>query len=211
MKDKVIALLKVLFPGVNLSKTRLDKIADTVVSKITTEDEIADKLNEYNDLMPFSDIAKSDDRQRAADAKKAKDDADAKAKADADAAAAASQGDDQDEMPKWFKGYADKLNKLDAQLAGEKGKSTINELKAAAKAKGIPEALAAKFQIGEGYEQDAALATLEAEWTELKQAAINGEVSDGKIIIGDQAPTATQKAAIKTGMEEAVKGLIETV
>lgn len=213
MKDKVIALLKVLYPGVNLSKTRLDKIADSVVAKITTEDEITDKLNEYNDLMPFADIAKSDDRQRAADAKRVKDEADAKAKADADAAAAAGQGDDQDEMPKWMKGVMSKIDSLESKLAGEQGKSTINDLVAAAKLKGIPGSLAAEYQIGEGYDQETALTALETKWTELKQIAVNGEVKDGKVIIGDATPAGTPaaKAAIKSGMEEAVKGLIETV
>lgn len=211
MKDKVIALLKVLFPGVNLSKTRLDKIADYVATKVTTEDEIEEKLKDYNDFMPFADIAKNDDRQRATDAKKAKDDADAKKKAEE--AGETIEEDDQEGMPKWFKGYAEKLNKLDAQLAGEKGKSTINELKAAAKAKGIPEAIAAKYVIGENYDQETALTALETEWTELKQIAVNGEVKDGKVILGDITPSGTPaaKAAIKSSMEDAVKGLVETV
>jgi len=212
MKDKVKARLRALFPGVNLSKTRLDKIADSVASKITTEDEIDDKLNDFNDIMPFTDIAKGDDRQRAIDAKKAQDEADAKAKADAEGGDD-SKEDGQDKMPAWFKGYAEKLNKLDAQLAGEKGKSTINDLKAAAKAKGIPEAFAAKYQIGDDYDQETALAALETEWTELKQIAVNGEVKDGKVIIGDATPSGTPaaKAAIAKQMEEAAKGLIETV
>jgi len=211
MKDKVKARLRALFPGVNLSKTRLDKIADSVTSKITTEDEIDDKLNDFNDFMPFSDIAKGDDRQRAIDAKKVTDD---EAEAERLRLAGKTKEDDQDEeMPKWFKGYATKLDLLDKQLAGEKGKSTINDLKAAAKLKGIPEGLAAKYVIGEDYDQETALAALETEWTEFKQIAVNGEVKDGKVIIGEAVVTGTPaaKAAIKTGMEEAVKGLVETV
>ena len=212
MKDKVLARLKALFPGVNLSKTRKDKIADYVVSKITEEDEIDDKLNDYNDFMSFADIAKNDDRQREADNKKAKDEADAKAKADAEAAGKGAE-DNQDDMPAWAKPLMTKITSLESQLAGEKGKSTINDLKAAAKAKGIPEAFAAKYQIGDDYDQETALAALETEWTELKQIAVNGEVKDGKVIIGDATPSGTPaaKAAIKSGMEEAVKGLVETV
>jgi len=212
MKDKVLARLRALFPGVNLSKTRKDKIADYVVSKITNEDEIDDKLNDYNDFMSYADIAKIDDRQREADNKKAKDDADAKAKADAEAAGKGAE-DNQDDMPAWAKPLMTKITSLESQLAGEKGKSTINDLKAAAKAKGIPEAFAAKYQIGDDYDQETALAALETEWTELKQIAVNGEVKDGKVIIGDATPSGTPaaKAAIKSGMEEAVKGLVETV
>lgn len=211
MKDKVLARLRALFPGVNLSKTRKDKIADYVVSKITTEDEIDDKLNDYNDFMSFADIAKIDDRQREADNKKAKDDADAKAKADAEADGKGGEDNQDEKVPAWAKGLVTEVQTLKAQLAGEKGKSTINDLKAAAKAKGIPEAIAAKYQIGDDYDKETALAALETEWTELKQIAVNGEVSDGKVIIGEGKQTATQKAAIKTSMEEAVKGLVETV
>jgi hypothetical protein len=212
MKDKVLARLRALFPGVNLSKTRKEKIADYVVSKITNEDEIDDKLNDYNDFMSFADIAKNDDRQREADNKKAKDDADAKAKADAEQDGNDGE-DNQEQMPAWAKPLMSKISSLESQLAGEKGKSTINELKAAAKAKGIPEAFAAKYVIGEDYNQETALAALETEWTELKQIAVNGEVKDGKVILGEPAPNGTPaaKAAIAKQMEEAAKGLIETV
>jgi hypothetical protein len=49
--------------------------------------------------------------------------------------------------------------------------------------------------------------------TELKQIAVNGAVKDGKVIIGDAAQSGTPaaKAAIAKQMEEAVKGLVETV
>lgn len=211
-----MARLRALFPGVNLSKTRKDKIADYVVSKITTEDEIDDKLNDYNDFMSFADIAKNDDRQREADNKKAKDEADAKAKADAEAAGKGAE-DNQDEMPAWAKPLMTKITSLETQLAGEKGKSTINDFKAAAKAKGIPEKYldkyAAVYTSVENYDQETALAAIETDWTETKQLAVNGEVKEGKVIIGDATPSGTPaaKAAIAKQMEEAAKGLIETV
>lgn len=209
MKDKVKARLRALFPGVNLSKTRLDKIADSVASKITTEDEIDDKLNDFNDFMPFTDIAKGDDRQRLADAKKATDD---EAEAERLRLAGIKKEDiKDDEVPAWAKGLLETVTTLKTQLAGEQGKSTINDLKAAAKAKGIPESVAAKYVIGEDYDQETALAALETEWTELKQIAVSGEVKDGKVILGDTTSgTPAAKAAIKASMEEAVKGLIET-
>lgn len=69
MKDKIIARLKAKFSGVNLSKTRLDQIADKLASKITDENEIDGKLDELNDIMPFADIAKQDDRVRTLEAK----------------------------------------------------------------------------------------------------------------------------------------------
>jgi hypothetical protein len=163
--------------------------------------------------MPFSDIAKGDDRQRAIDAKKVTDDAEAKAKADAEGGDDVTKVDDQEKVPAWAKGLMTKIGSLESQLAGEKGKSTINDLKAAAKLKGIPEGLAAKYLIGEDYDQETALTALETEWTELKQIAVNGEVKDGKVILGDATPSGTPaaKAAIKASMQEAVNGLIETV
>ncbi|TDQ12169.1 hypothetical protein [Pedobacter metabolipauper] len=213
MKDKVLAQLAIDFPGVNLSKTTKDKIAAFVATQVTTEDQISGKLKEYNDFMSFSDIAKNDDRQRLADAKKVKDDAEAAEKLRLEELAKGSQQNNQDEVPAWAKGLLTTVESLKTQLAGEQGKSTINDLKAAAKLKGIPEGLAAKYVIGEGYDQQAALTALETEWTELKQIAVNGEVKDGKVILGDETPSGTPaaKAAIKASMEDAVKGLVETV
>lgn len=69
MKEKIIARLRALYPGVNLSKTRLDQIADKLASKITDENEIDTRLNDLNDVMPFADIAKQDDRVRTLEAK----------------------------------------------------------------------------------------------------------------------------------------------
>jgi hypothetical protein len=217
MKDKVLARLRALFPGVNLSKTRKEKIADYVVSKITTEDEIDEKLNDYNDFMSFADIAKNDDRQREADNKKAKDEADAKAKADAEQGGNGGEDSKDENVPAWAKGLMTKITSLETQFAGEKGKSTINDFKAAAKAKGIPEKYLDKYATVytsvENYDQETALAALVTDWTETKQLAVNGEVKEGKVIIGEGAPSGTPaaKAAIAKQMEEAVKGLVETV
>lgn len=75
MKDKIILRLKALFSGVNLSKDRLNAIADKLASKITDENQIDDRLNELNDIHSFADIAKQDDqiRQQAAELKKLKE------------------------------------------------------------------------------------------------------------------------------------------
>lgn len=69
MREKIIAQLRKMFPGVNLSAARLNAIADKLAAKITDETEIEVKLNDLNDIMPFADIAKEDDRVRTLEAK----------------------------------------------------------------------------------------------------------------------------------------------
>jgi len=75
MKEKIIARLRALYPGVNLSKARLDEYANPDKLKITeetTETEIDEKLNYLNAIIPFSEIAKQDDRLRTLEAKEKK-------------------------------------------------------------------------------------------------------------------------------------------
>ena len=64
MKEKIIASIKAKFPAVNLSKARLDAIAAILEKKVTDENEIDAKLDEFNDYNPFADIAKQDDAMR---------------------------------------------------------------------------------------------------------------------------------------------------
>lgn len=68
MKNKIIDAIKRLFPGVNLSKNRLDAIAAKLENKVT-EENLDEKLTEYNDLMDLTQIAKDDDRLRTAESK----------------------------------------------------------------------------------------------------------------------------------------------
>lgn len=64
MKEKIIARIKALFSGVNLSKERMDAIADKLSARITEEDQIDEQLNGLNEVVSFEDIAKQDDRIR---------------------------------------------------------------------------------------------------------------------------------------------------
>lgn len=64
LKKEIIALLKTKFPGVQLSAARVEAIATKIDAKITTAEEIEAKLDEANELFPFADIAKQDDRIR---------------------------------------------------------------------------------------------------------------------------------------------------
>jgi len=201
MKDKVSAQLKAKFPGVNLSKTRLDKIAANVAANIATEDDIDAKLDELNDFVPFADIARADDRQRAAD-RKAKDEAEAKGKTTAPASGNEDNTDNHDDAPAWAKALRSELSALKAELAGTKAKNLHSELAAAAKAKGIPEHLVKRYPVGEGYDPETALQELETDWTEMKQLAANGQVGNGKVPAGTGG-TKNVAAAIKNFTRQA--------
>lgn len=64
--------LKVKHAGVNFSKKRLDAIADKLNTKLgeDAEDEAIDsELDALNEIFPFADLAKNDDRLRNIDAK----------------------------------------------------------------------------------------------------------------------------------------------
>ncbi len=69
MKLKIIERIKAKFTGVNLSKARLDEIAAKLEGKISEESEIDSKLDDLNEMFPFADIAKQDDRLRDLEAK----------------------------------------------------------------------------------------------------------------------------------------------
>lgn len=66
-KSKVIARLKALFPKANLSQKRLDALADKLAKKPAddADDTAIDAvINDFNDVMDISEIAKEDDRVR---------------------------------------------------------------------------------------------------------------------------------------------------
>lgn len=139
MRDKILARLKAKFPGVNLSKLRLDAIADKLAAKITDENEIDGKLDELNDYMPLADIAKQDDRIRALEAKN-------REKTDPKPPQDPPKGNDDppvpNDVPEWAKpliqGFA-QLNTTVSTLQKEKVQTSIaDRVSKHEKLKGIP-------------------------------------------------------------------------
>lgn len=64
-KEKVIIRYKALFGSVGLSQTRLDELSAKLGLKMAdeaTDEDIDARLNEMNDLYPFTEIKKNDDR-----------------------------------------------------------------------------------------------------------------------------------------------------
>lgn len=127
MKEKIIQKIRELFPNVNLSKERLDAIADKLAAKITEEDQIEEKVNDLNEVVPFAEIAKQDDRVRTleAEAKKKtakstdtpKEDPDKKDKSD-------------DDPPAWAKALLEKVEKLESgKIATSRREKVLEKLK----------------------------------------------------------------------------------
>lgn len=64
-KDKVIGRFKSLFGTIGLSNTRLDEISAKLGAKLNddaSDEDIDARLNELNEIYPFSEIKKNDDR-----------------------------------------------------------------------------------------------------------------------------------------------------
>src|SRR5205085_1187021 len=106
------------------SKTRMDAIADKLSAKITDENQIEAKLDELNDIMPFADIAKQDDRLRTLESK-SKDKAEEKKEEHKGEEKKEEKSDDQktDETPAWAK----KLFEEVEALKTEKRQTSINQ------------------------------------------------------------------------------------
>lgn len=125
MKEKIIAQLKayLLTLGVkNLSTERMNATADRLIKKFPDlkEEDIDSKLSDLNDLNPFDEIARQDDRVRTLEAK-AKETP--KPPTDPANPGADSKKDDPpkpaDEVPAWAKDLVNKINKLDADKEQE--------------------------------------------------------------------------------------------
>jgi hypothetical protein len=170
MKEKIKEQLKAKLKaaGVNLSNKRMDAIADRLSTKITKEEEIDAKLDELNELSPFAEMAKFDDYERAKEAKEKED----KKKKDAEDAAAAAAKDKEeekpadsakakdDEMPAWFKPYAEDLQ----SIKKEKTQTTLREkLAQQMKEKNIPMVFAKGRTLEKEEDIEALVTELEAD------------------------------------------------
>ncbi|GAA4338518.1 hypothetical protein GCM10023149_48530 [Mucilaginibacter gynuensis] len=174
--EKYPGELKKLTPkGQELLVEKLD-------TKLTAEDEVEDFVNGLeNTIGIFVDVvvSESDRRVREASTKPKGKTGTETTEGDEDTNKGKG-GSEQEDVPSWAKGLMTSVQSLQQQLAQEKGKNTLNDLVAAAKAKGIPERLASKYVIGETYDQEAALTELEADWADIKQFNVNSSAGDGR-------------------------------
>lgn len=74
---------------------------------------------------------------------------------------------------------------------------TRSKLKAAAKAKGIPEDWADDVHIGDDFNEDETITRLDTKWTAAKQLAVNSAIGDGTLLRGS--------VTSETALDEAIK------
>lgn len=68
IKELIKTLLQSKFGGAQLSASRVDALAKRLEGKVTTEEELLERLTALDEAIPFQDIAKEDDRARSVQA-----------------------------------------------------------------------------------------------------------------------------------------------
>lgn len=123
MLETFKARLKAKYSGVNLSTKRIDAIADRLNKKFPDLKEEADhdaKLDDLNELTPFDDIAKDDDRIRTLEAKQ-------KPAEPKPADPKTADPKPSDDMPAWFKTYQEETDRKIAGMLKDKAQSSIKD------------------------------------------------------------------------------------
>lgn len=174
MREKIISQLKAKFSGVNLSKARMDAIADRLTPKITDEAEIDTKLDELNELVPFAEIARQDDKIRDLESKvnkKPKDEQKPNTES-------TSESDDLktilDDLKKEREAFRNELQALKSSKAQD-------EFIARAVKEGFIPNVARKYYKDVDFDPDAAIAELKADFQDQTQFKVNVGVGDGKV------------------------------
>lgn len=173
--------------GVNLSTKRMDAIADRLHKKhpeLTEEADHDKEIDDFHELQPLDELAKTDDRVRDLETKVKKvpaakkdpvDDDDDDDDPDDDKKKKTGKKKD-DETPAWVK-------KLQADLEALKGDKTRTSMqtKLAEKLKGkVPEKFYAKRALPDSEEElEDFIAEVENDWNDLKQEEVNAGLGEG--------------------------------
>jgi hypothetical protein len=155
MKEKILAAIKAKYPDVNLSKKRLDEIADKLSKKITDEKDIDAKLDELNELFPLADLAKQDDtirdlgnKLKAATKNSTKKDGDKESEsheddddADTSKGKKKAKSESTDDTPAWAKEFATTMKTLSEKVSKMEAEKVAGSIQSQAKVKlkDIPE------------------------------------------------------------------------
>lgn len=129
-KEKVITRYKALFGSVGLSQTRLDEISAKLALKMAdeaTDEDIDARLNEQNDIYPFAEIKKHDDRilnEKNNPNKKP------------DKVEKVEKKEEEEAVPSWAKSLLEKVEGLEN---AKKTESITEKFKKDERLKGIPE------------------------------------------------------------------------
>lgn len=122
MKEKIIAAIKAKWPAVNLRKKRIDEIAARLESKITDENDIDAKLDDYNSVFSFADIAKQDDALAEAERKAKLPKPEQKAEPEIE------ETKPEDDTPVWAKALMQDIQTLKAEKVTNSRKSQYEAL-----------------------------------------------------------------------------------
>lgn len=196
--------LKTKYTGVNLSNVRIDAIAAKLEPKVTEEAQIDEQLDVLNDVLPFAEIAKQDDRVRTLEAqvKKPAEQQQEEKKPEDDK----TNGNDQskkpeDEMPLWARKLDEKIDKLYA----EKTVQTI-ESKMFEKGKGLPEKLLRKYMPKTIEEVDNAIAECKADYEEIVGAKVKDQQEED---VEDLADNPKPVIAVKGSTSKGIRANID--
>lgn len=137
-KDEIIAYFKTKYPALNLRTKRLDVLAARLESKIKDESELSAKLDELNEIMPFTDIAKEDDALHESE-RKLKEFGHKKASETPEKNVTPAEGK-KDETPEWAKNLINEVQGLKAEKVTNARKSNYE----ATVLKGIDEVVKAR-------------------------------------------------------------------
>lgn len=141
IKKAIRALLQSEFGGVQLSDARVEQLAKRLEGKVTTEDELKEKLSLLNELEPFSEKVKEDDRMRSFQSeieklKKGAGKSDDKDKGDEGAGGSgAASGAGSEEIPAWAKAIIDGNKTVTEKLAALEGQKVVNDRRSIIQAK----------------------------------------------------------------------------
>lgn len=133
IKKAIRALLQSDFGGVQLSAARVDELAKRLDGKVENEDQVKEKLSVLNDLLPFSDIAKEDDRQRSLNSeleKLKKGAGKSEEKGEGGSAGAGTE-----DVPAWAKAIIEGNKAVTEKLAALEGQKVVNDRKSLIQAK----------------------------------------------------------------------------
>ncbi|MGJ1420450.1 hypothetical protein ACR79T_12555 [Sphingobacterium spiritivorum] len=201
IKNTIKALLQSKFGGVQLSAARIDAIAGRLEGKVTTEEELLQRMEALNEALPFADIAKEDDRVRSLEAA-----AKAKGEEKQEEKKSEEKKPAGDEIPAWAQALIEGNKTVTEKLAALEGNKVIGDRKSSilGKLKDADEAYSAKVLRDFGrmsFADDAAfeeyLGEVESDYTghvqttaesQLgKDAPFKGIGKDGKITEASQA------------------------
>jgi hypothetical protein len=170
MKEKIVSQLKAKLTtlGVkNLSNARINAIADKLSTKITDENEIDSKLDELNEIYPFADIAKDDDRLRTLETKDKKPAAQQKTTSVSKDTDDDQQSSDDNDTTKLLKILLGKVETLEKE---KKSSSIESMIKGHPKLKDIPQILLKGRAKPEKEEEiDSWIEQVQSDYTEFQQ------------------------------------------